>query len=291
VRIAITGANGQLGSALSVALSPDSTIVPLGHQQLELDSPAVVEQVVASGADLVIHAAAMTNVDGCARDPEQAYRINGLGTKYVALACRRMGVPLVYISTNEVFAGDSGRPYYEYDQTGPINAYGCSKLAGELVVRELLDRFYIVRVAWLFGGARNFVRTILRLAEAPPAGGLRMVDDEVGSPTFCRDVAEAVTRLITTDQYGTYHFVNSGIASRDSFARTILRLAGRTEVAVTSIKLADYQRDSVPPPYTPLANLAGAALGITLRPWEEAVAAYLVELGAYAPSVERPLSL
>lgn len=291
MRIAITGANGQLGSALSAALSPKRTIVPLGHQQLELDSPAVVEQVVASGVDLVIHAAAMTNVDGCARDPEQAYRINSLGTKYVALACRSMGVPLVHISTNEVFAGDNERPYYEYDQTGPVNAYGRSKLAGELVVRELLDRFYIVRVAWLFGGARNFVRTILRLAEAPPDGGLRMVDDEVGSPTFCPDVAEAVTRLIATDQYGTYHFVNSGSASRDSFARTILRLAGRTEVAVTSIKLADYRRDSVPPPYTPLANLAGAALGITLRPWEEALAAYLVELGAYAPSIERPLSL
>lgn len=286
MRIAITGAGGQLGSDLSAALSHEHTIIPLGHDRLELSAPGAVEQIVASGADLVLHPAALTNVDGCARDPDLAYRINGLGTKYVALACRRLGAPLVYISTNEVFAGDAERPYAEYDQTGPVNAYGRSKLAGELVVRELLDRFYIVRVAWLFGGTRNFVRTVLRLAEAPPAGGLRMVDDEIGSPTYSADVAAAVARLISTDHYGTYHFVNAGVASRDSFARAILALAGYDQVPVTAIKLADYRRDSVPPPYTPLANHAGAALGLTLRPWEAALEAYLARIAGQAKAGE-----
>ncbi len=281
MRIAITGARGQLGAALCEAFGPGHEVVPLGHDSLELGAPAAVEQIAATGADLVIHAAAYTNVDGCARDPELAYRINGLGTRYVALACRRLDAPLVYISTNEVFAGDAARPYFEYDQTGPVNAYGRSKLAGELAVRELLDRFYIVRVAWLFGGERNFVRTVLRLADSPPPGGLRMVDDEVGSPTYAPDVADAVARLVVTgDFYGTYHFVNDGAASRYSFARAILDAAGRAEVPITPIKLADYKRDSTPPPYAPLANHAGAALGITLRPWEEALAVYLAQLAA-----------
>lgn len=279
MRIAITGAGGQLGSALCAAFGPGHELVPLGHGQLELGGPAAVEQIVATGADLVVHPAAYTNVDGCARDPALAYRVNGLGTRYVALACRRLEAPLVYVSTNEVFAGDAGRAYAEYDQTGPVNAYGRSKLAGELAVRELLDRFYIVRVAWLFGGERNFVRTVLRLAADPPAGGLRMVADEVGSPTYAADVADAVARLVDTgDFFGTYHFVNSGAVSRHAFAQAILAQAGRGEVPIAPIGLADYRRDSTPPPYTPLDNLAGADLGITLRPWEEALAAYLAQL-------------
>ncbi|MFV9504701.1 MAG: dTDP-4-dehydrorhamnose reductase [Oscillochloridaceae bacterium umkhey_bin13] len=271
MRIAITGANGQLGTALLAALSADYELLPLTQPSFDLDTPEAVDQLVATAADLIIHPAAYTNVDGCARDPELAYRINGLGTKYVALACRQLDVPLVYISTNEVFAGDAERPYNEYDLTGPVNAYGRSKLAGELIVRELLSRFYIVRVAWLFGGERNFVRTMLRLAANPPADGLRMVDDEVGSPTYAPDVAAALAQLITTSHYGTFHFVNQGACSRYEFARTILDLAGYPDFPLTPIKLADYQRASTPPPYTPLANLAGTALGLGLRPWQEAL--------------------
>jgi dTDP-4-dehydrorhamnose reductase len=279
VRIAITGARGQLGSALMAALGPGHEVIPLGHDTLELGSPTAVEQIRATGADLVIHPAAFTNVDGCARDPARAYAVNAIGTKHVALACRRLDAPLVYVSTNEVFSGHASSPYTEYDQPRPINAYGSSKWAGEQIVRELLGSFYIVRVAWLFGGERNFVRTVLRLADAPPAAGLRMVDDEVGSPTYTADVADAVARLIATEHFGTYHFVNSGHCSRYEFARAILRSAGRPELPVTPIKLADYVRDSTPPSFTPLANLAGAALGITFRPWEAALAAYLGDRG------------
>ncbi len=278
MRIAITGANGQLGRALCATLAPDHNIVPLGHDVLELGSPDAVQQIVATNADLVIHPAAYTNVDGCARDPEYAYRINGLGAQYVALACQQLDAPLVAISTNEVFPGDASQPYIEYDQARPINAYGWSKWAGEQAVREVLRRFYIVRVAWLFGGERNFVRTILRLGDNPPEGGLRMVADEIGSPTYASDVAEGVARLIEQPMYGTYHFVNSGVCSRYSFAREILCQSGYEDTPLTPIRLVDYRRDSTPPPYTPLANHAGAALGITFRPWEEALAAYLATL-------------
>ncbi|NNJ08777.1 dTDP-4-dehydrorhamnose reductase [Chloroflexales bacterium ZM16-3] len=278
MRIAITGAGGQLGRALATALANEHDLILLGHEQLELSSPQTADQIAATGADLVIHSAAYTNVDGCACEPERAYRVNALGTKYVALACRRLDAPLVYISTNEVFPGDADRPYMEYDAAAPINAYGRSKWAGELAVRELLRDFYIVRVAWLYGGERNFVRTVLRLAASPPEGGIRMVDDEVGNPTYCADVAEGVSRLITTRCYGTYHLVNEGACSRYAFASEILRMAGRADVPIMPIRLADYQRASTPPPYTPLATIAGADLGIALRPWQEALEAYLATL-------------
>jgi dTDP-4-dehydrorhamnose reductase len=278
MRIAITGANGQLGRDLCATLALAHDLIPLDHATLELGDPAAVEQLVATNAELVIHPAAYTNVDGCARDPGLAYRINGLGAQYVALACRKLNAPLVYISTNEVFAGSANTPYVEYAATGPINAYGWSKWAGEQVVRELLDRFYIVRVAWLFGGERNFVRTVLRIAANPPESGLRMVADEVGSPTYTPDVAAAIMQLIKQPFYGTYHFVNSGACSRYEFAREILDQAGYGAVPIAPIALADYKRDSTPPPYTPLANVAGAALGITFRSWQEALAAYLASL-------------
>ncbi|OAN45078.1 NAD(P)-dependent oxidoreductase [Chloroflexus islandicus] len=277
MRIAITGAQGQLGQAVIAALADQHDLAPLGHGQLELADPATADQIAATGADVVIHAAAYTNVDGCARDPLLAYRVNGLGTRYVALGCRRINAALVYISTNEVFAGDGRRPYFEDDPTGPINPYGQSKLAGEQAVRALWPRHFIVRVAWLFGGERNFVRTVLRLATNPPAGGLRMVADEIGSPTYAPDVAAGLARLITTDYYGTYHFVNDGICSRYEFAAEILRRAG-IDTSLHPIRLRDFQRDSTPPPYTPLANVAGAALGITFRPWQEALDAYLDRL-------------
>lgn len=276
MRIAITGATGQLGQALQQVLGREHAIVALGRAELELGLPESVDRLAATGAELVIHPAAYTNVDGCARDPGLAYRVNALGTRYVALACRRLGVPLVYISTNEVFDGTATAPYFEDDPPAPINPYGRSKWAGERAVRELLDQFYIVRVAWLFGGERNFVRTVLRLAAERDM--LAMVEDEIGSPTYAPDVAAAVAQLIRLPFYGTYHLVNEGACSRLDFAAEIMRQTGRTQVALYPIKLADYKRDSVVPRYTPLRNLAAAALGIRLRPWQEALAEYMKQV-------------
>ncbi|MFN8476820.1 MAG: dTDP-4-dehydrorhamnose reductase [Kouleothrix sp.] len=276
MRIAITGANGQLGRALQQRLGGEHDVVALGHTELELDAPACVAQLVRTRAELIIHPAAYTNVDGCARDPDYAFRVNGLGTQYVALACQQLNAPLVYISTNEVFDGTGG-PYFEYDRASPINAYGRSKWAGEQAVRELLQRFYIVRVAWLFGGERNFVRTILRLAAERDQ--LALVADEVGSPTYAPDVAAGIAQLIAQPFYGTYHLVNEGSCSRYEFAAEIIRQVGYSErVTLAPIALADYKRDSVVPPHTPLRNLAAAALGIRLRPWQNALADYLSQI-------------
>lgn len=281
MRIAITGADGRLGRSLRAALGAEHDVVALNRAALDLERPESVGRLASTGADLVIHPAAYTNVDGCARDPHLAYRVNALGTKYVALACRELDAALVYVSTNEVFDGAAARPYLEYDQARPVNPYGWSKWAGEQAVRDHLSRFYIARVAWLFGGERNFVRTVLRLADE--RGELSVVDDEVGSPTSSDDAAAAIAALIRQPVYGVYHVVNAGHASRFDLAAAALRLSGRANVTLSRSRLADFRRDSVVPPYTPLANMAGAALGITLRPWEEALEEYVGALQRRSP--------
>lgn len=276
MRILITGAQGQVGQALVAALHNQHTLTPINHSELDISTTSAIAQIVALKPELVIHPAAFTNVDACAREPDRALLVNGLGTKHVALACQQLDIPLVYISTNEVFDGHTQRPYLEFDPTRPINPYGYSKWVGEQVVQQLLHRFYIVRIAWVFGGARNFVRTILRLAQERPE--LAVVDDEIGNPTYAPDVAVAIAALIQHPAYGIYHFVNEGHCSRFTFAQEILQQAALDHVVVRPIKLAEYVRDSTPPAWGALRNFAGAhGLGIQLRPWQEALSAFLAE--------------
>jgi dTDP-4-dehydrorhamnose reductase len=272
MRVYITGHRGQLGRALLARL-PEAAGGDL--PELDITEPASIDHAVAEAApDLIIHCAAMTDVDGAARAPALAYRINGLGTQNVALAAARAGAALVYISSNEVFSGLSDRPYFEFDPTGPINPYARSKLAGEWFAAHLLTRFYIVRTAWLSArGGRNFVHRIQQLADE--RGRLRVVTDEVANPTFVDDLADALVRLIHTGRYGLYHLTNSGYCSRHDYARRILDLSGRGHIPIEPIILAEYPRASTPPAFAPLANIAAAALGITLPPWEEALAEFL----------------
>ncbi len=274
MRLFITGAKGQLGRTLQTHFAND-TVLPADLPECDITDRACLAQAVGQfEPDVVIHAAAMTDVDGCARDPDAAYRVNALGTQNVALACQSAGCPMLYISTNEVFDGRKTEPYLEFDATNPINAYGRSKLAGEAIVRDLLTRFYIVRTAWLYGQAGNhFVHKIIRRADEQ--GRLRVVADEVGSPTYAQDLASGVRRLVQTGAFGVYHFVNDGVASRYDLARQIMQLCGRGHVPVEPITLAEFTRPSTPPPYTPLRNFCGAAQGITFRPWQAALAEYL----------------
>ncbi len=274
MRILITGGEGQLGRALRQALTT--------HQLTSIDLPevditdrqAITRAVAEAEAELVIHCAAYTDVDGCARNPALAYRVNGLGTQNVALACLELGAELVHISTNEVFSGDNPNGYEEWMPIAPRNPYARSKAAAEFHVRHLLQRAYIVRIAWAYApGGRNFIHAILRRAREK--GQVRVVTDEVGNPTYMHDVAVAIGQLIATGQYGTYHFVNSGACSRWEFANEILRLAGLDHVQNTPILSSEFQRASTPPPFAALHNTAGAALGITLRPWQDALADFM----------------
>lgn len=271
MRILITGAQGQVGQALVAALGSQHELVPVSHADLDISAAAASSRLLELQPELVIHPAAFTNVDACAREPDRALLINGLGTKHVALACQQLDVPLVYVSTNEVFDGQARTPYLEFDQPRPINPYGYSKWVGEQLVQQLVRKFYIVRIAWVFGGERNFVRTVLRLGRE--RAELAMVDDEIGNPTYAPDLAVAIARLIEQPAYGVYHLVNEGYCSRFDFAREILRQAGLDQVQLRPIKLADYRRDSTPPPFGALRNFVAATdLGIQLRPWQAALA-------------------
>ncbi len=273
MRIAITGSTGQLGRALIEVLKEDE-VLPLSRPECDvtrLDS--LMECLGKFRPDVVIHAAAFTNVDGCELEPEKAYAVNALGTRNVAVASLECGAAMVYISTNEVFDGTSSEPYWEFDRPNPVGVYGRSKLAGEQYVREILSRFFIVRTAWLYyHGGNNFVTKIIRAADE--RGSLRVVTDEVSNPTYALDLAEAISRLIRTNFYGTYHFTNSGYCSRYDFARLILELSGRGDVPIEPITSREWVRVARPPLFTPLRNFAGALIGITLRPWQDALKAF-----------------
>jgi dTDP-4-dehydrorhamnose reductase len=276
MRILVTGHKGQLGRALYGALA-GHTLAGCDLPEVDVTDRAAIDAAIAEfRPDVAVHAAAWTDVDGCARDPEKAYLFNALGTRNVALACAACDAAMVYVSTNEVFDGTATEPYREWDAPNPVNPYARSKAAGEWFVRHLLNRFYVARTAWLYApGGRNFAnpRRIIELADE--RGALKVVSDEVGNPTSAADLAEAIAALVQTGAYGVYHLVNAGHTSRYEFVRQVLRTGGREHVPVEPITLDDFERASTPPRFAPLANTAAAALGITLRPWQEAVEAFL----------------
>ncbi|MBN1180553.1 MAG: dTDP-4-dehydrorhamnose reductase [Anaerolineae bacterium] len=279
MRILLAGHRGQLGRALMPLLmeAHDVRGVDLPDDDIT-DRSAMLDLARVVAPHVIINSAAMTDVDGCARDPALAYRVNGMGTQNLALASADVGAEFVQISTNEVFDGAATEPYHEWAVRAPINAYGRSKLAGEWYTENLLNRFYIVRTTWLYAaGGRNFPHRIIELADQ--RGALRVVEDEVGSPTYVDDLADAIVKLLETHAYGIYHLVNEGTTSRYEFAKVLLRHSGRESVPVTPISSSEFDRTSTPPPYAPLANTAAAALGIRLRPWEDAVAAFIDAAG------------
>jgi dTDP-4-dehydrorhamnose reductase len=285
MKILVTGAAGRLGSKLLTVLAASghevtgADIVGDNVSRLDIgDFQATRNFVENLHPDAIIHPAAWTDVDGCARDPEKAIAINGFGTQHVGLAAAHVGASVLYISSNEVFDGVSGRAYREYDVTNPINPYGYSKWVGEQALVNVNPKHYIVRTAWLFAhGGKNFIQAILNAAQAGKR--LRVVSDEVGNPTYNDDLAEAIGKLVVTGRYGIYHFVNEGACSRYEFARYFLDKAGYKDTPAEKISAAEWPRASVPPAYASITNLAGKHIGITLRPWQEAVDDFLVKEG------------
>jgi dTDP-4-dehydrorhamnose reductase len=275
MRIVITGAYGQLGKALQDVLERgDLLLVDLPEH--DVTDPHITGTIAEFQPDLVIHAAAMTDVDGCERDPDGAFKVNAVGTGNVAEACRLCDAALLYVSTDYVFDGTKGQPYVESDEPNPICVYGRSKLAGERLVRDLVTRHYIVRTAWLYGpGGRNFVTKILELAA--DHAELSVVTTEVGSPTYAPDLAAAIARLIEYPRYGTYHLVNEGSCSRLELAERILEYAGKRGVMLHGVQ--HYERLATVPANATLCNVsASTQLGITLRPWQDALRAYFEDV-------------
>ena len=275
MRIVVTGAGGLLGRRVMAELTARGhTSIGVTHAALDITDFGAVRRVIGDAKpDLVVHCAAMTHVDRCAEQPDEALRINGYGTQNIALACHQYGAALAYLSSNEVFDGERAIPYLEYDATHPVNPYGYSKWVGEQAVRDLLPRHYIIRTSWLFAhGGDNFLH---RLVKAAARGeSLSVVTNEVAVPTYADDLAEAIGQLVETERYGVYHLVNAGSASRYQFARHLLDCAGYADLPITPIISAQRPRPSRPPTYCVLRNFAAAQLGITLRPWQAAVSAF-----------------
>ncbi len=239
MKVMITSAGGQLGRALVEAFTPEiggsGDLIAIEHRDLDIsDEQAVAAAVDAHRPDVVINAAAWTDVDGCEADPQRAHRINALGPWWLARACERHRAHLLTISTDYVFSGDAPlgadgerRAWTEFDATAPINEYGRSKVAGEQLVRQTLAEHNIVRTSWLVGPTgRNFLTTVLRLAEE--RGRVSIVDDQFGSPTFTCDLAPAVLELAYSNHFGTWNRTNSGWCSWFEFAAALFDYARKT---------------------------------------------------------------
>jgi len=299
MRILITGACGMLGRDLVEVLSQDQELYLLDKQAFPpfltsqfstltvdiTDSEKIYREVTKINPDIVIHAAAYTDVDGCETNRDLAFKVNALGTRNIALACQRFDTELLYISTDFVFDGEKGEPYVEFDRPDPQSIYGKSKYWGELYISSLLNRYYIVRTSWLFGkSGENFVTKILNLTKEKKE--IEVVDDQTGSPTYTKDLARAIAKLILAEGedissraslYGIWHITNSGQCSWYEFAREILQ---GSSVSVKPITSEQLNRPARRPKFSVLENRVWRLQGWgSLRHWKEALKDYLKEIG------------
>jgi dTDP-4-dehydrorhamnose reductase len=267
----------MLGQDLVAHLGIRHQVIPLKRSEVDItDSARLLRAFQEHHPDVAIHAAAFTAVDECESHPEVAFQVNAEGTHNVALACQRLRTPLLYISTDYVFDGEKPEPYVENDPPNPLNVYGRSKLQGERSVLELLSRFWIVRISWLFGPlGKNFVRAIL--SQARNGSPLRVVNDQVGAPTYTSDVAAKLEEIVTRGVPGIYHATNQGTCSWFDFAREVLRQAGLQHVPISPVPTSVLDRPARRPKNSCLANvrLQESGLGF-LPPWQDAVRRYFL---------------
>ena len=275
MKILITGSNGMLGHDLIEALKDNHELVLTTSRTLDItDKEQVFDFISQNKPDIVINSAAYTDVDGCEENQDLAYSVNGEGVKNLAFACREADSALLHISTDYIFNGENTRPWVEDDEIGPISVYGKSKLKGEQAILEILDKFFIVRTAWLYGvNGRNFPKTMLELAENHSQ--ITVVYDEVGTPTYTPDLAKAISQLIETDHYGIYHITNSGSCSWCEFARYIFEVVGK-DVEVIPVTAAEFARPAPRPHYSVLENRNWIEKGFEpLRSYKEAIKEYI----------------
>ncbi len=273
MKVALIGADGMLGHAIEKVFS-DVEVMGFTIDLLDItDLDKTVRKIKEVRPDFLIHAAAFTNVDLCESEPENAYLVNGLGTRNVAMACGEINCPLLYISTDYVFDGTKGSPYNEWDEPNPVSVYGLSKLMGERFVSSLTNKYYIVRTSWLYGPyGKNFVDTIVRLLSEKES--LKVVNDQHGSPTFTEDLAKKIRELLGKG-YGTYHITNSGSCTWFDFAVAIASQKG-IKKPILPITSEEFNRPAKRPPYSVLANTFLRLEGISeTRHWQEALQEYL----------------
>jgi len=279
MKVLVTGVTGQLGhDCVNEFMSRGIEVQGVSSKDFSLTDGAAAKKYIKEYApDVVIHGAAYTAVDKAEDEQELCMAVNAEGTRHIAEACAEIGAKMIYISTDYVFPGDGEEPYDVMADKGPKNVYGQSKLKGEEAVQALLEKYFIVRISWVFGiNGKNFIRTMLNLAKNHKE--LTVVGDQIGSPTYTRDLAVLLADMAASEKYGIYHATNEGFCSWAEFAGEVFRQAGK-DVQVTPVDSAAYPTKAVRPHNSRMSKEALVQAGFKPLPrWEDAVGRYLIEL-------------
>jgi len=279
VKVLVTGAKGMLGLDLCAVFGRKHEVVATDLEEMDIrDHNLVFKTLGEVRPDLVVHLAGITDVDRCEKEPDLAYSVNALGTKTVALACQRIGATMIYVSTLAVFDGTKCEPYTEFDKPNPQSHYARAKYQGEVVVKDFLDRYYIVRAGWLFGGGKEDKKFVGRMIElARTRSELMVVNDKFGSPSYTRDLSSGIMRLVETGQYGTYHMVNPGPpSSRYEIAEKILEYAKISNCRLIPCSSAHFPLAAPRPRMEAGQNYNLQLMGLEfMRPWQDALKEYI----------------
>lgn len=278
MKILVTGSKGMLGTDLIEKLNESHEVIGVDIDEIDITDLTQVENTLKNlNPDAVINCAAYTDVNGCETEVDLAYKVNALGVKNLAIICNEIDAVLMHISTDYIFDGKKGEPYIECDFPNPLSVYGKSKYAGEENIKTLTNKFFILRTQWLYGkNGKNFVKTMLSLAKSKTE--ISVISDQFGSPTYTKDLAEAVAELITTKEYGVYHITNSGVTTWYGFTSKIFELAGINSVKLNPCITQDYPTPATRPAFSPLKNYEWELSGRKARrSYEDALAEYLKE--------------
>jgi dTDP-4-dehydrorhamnose reductase len=294
LKVFLIGANGQLGTDLhQLLVSEGTSVVPVTHNDLDVCRAEAVSAAISQARpDVVISTAAYHRVEECETQSALAFEVNALGARNLAQACDRVGCVLVNFSTDYVFDGRQRKPYSEADLPHPLSVYGTSKLAGEHLVAAVFDRYFVIRTCGLYGLAGssgkggNFVEAMLK--KAASGSPMRVVNDQVLTPTFTLDLAEVVVKLIRTERFGLIHVSSEGQCSWYEFAKTIFELE-KQKVDLSPVSTAEFPSSVKRPAYSVLRKERLYSLGIQIPQWEDALARYLLSRAAkYGAAVGNP---
>ena len=279
MKVLVTGVKGQLGYDVVNELEKRGhEAVGVDIQEMDITDAGSVDQVIGEAApDAVIHCAAYTAVDAAEDNVEICRKVNADGTQNIANKCKQLDIPMIYISTDYVFDGQGERPWLPDDERAPLNVYGQTKYEGELAVQNTLDKYFIVRIAWVFGvNGKNFIKTMLNLGKTRDS--LTVVNDQFGSPTYTYDLAKLLVDMVQTDKYGIYHATNEGICTWYEFACEIFKQAG-LNVKVAPVTADQYPAKAKRPSNSRMSKDKLEENGFERLPsWQDALARYLKEI-------------
>ena len=285
MKVLVTGVKGQLGHDVVNEMEKRG-LTPVGVDLAEMDitdKEACDRVITEANVEAVIHCAAYTAVDAAEDNVDVCMKVNAGGTRNIAEVCKKLGIKMMYISTDYVFDGQGTRPWEPDDERHPLNVYGQSKYEGELAVEELVEKFFTVRIAWVFGvNGKNFIKTMLRIGKE--RGAASVVDDQIGSPTYTYDLARLLVDMIQTDKYGRYHATNEGLCSWYEFACEIFKQAAEIDPAYGKVSVSPVSSDQYPAKAKRPSNSRMSKEKLTengfekLPTWQDALHRYLREI-------------